>query len=389
MNSTEGGVSPQPAPRLLIVDDEASHMKALCETLADRGYETRGHSSPEDALNALESCDFDLILTDLMMPGIDGITLLKKAQEVQPRIVGVLMTGHGTIDTAVEAMKVGAIDYVLKPFKLSAVLPVLTRALAVRTLRLENEALARSVRERTAELETANRDLEAFAWSVSHDLLAPLRGIRGFAGLLERDFSAQLPEEARSHLCRVTTTAERMEQLVRDLLQFARSGRWPLSLVKVDVATLVAHIATELKELEPEREVDVRIAPLPGAMADQALLRQVFFNLLSNARKFTRNVAAARIDVSSRLDGSDVVYTVRDNGAGFDMKYAHRLFGVFQRLHRDAEFEGSGVGLSIVKRIVERHGGRIWVEAAVGEGAAFHFTLARGSTTGDISRPSP
>ena len=217
--------------RILIVDDEEPQMKALCETLRDQGYDTVGSTNGSDALAALRGsgAPFDLLLSDMMMPGMDGITLLREALEADPDLVGIIMTGQGTINSAVDAMKTGALDYILKPFKLSAVIPVLTRALAVRQLRFENAALARSVRERTAELEAANKELEAFSFSVSHDLRAPLRGINGFSKILLDRFSPQLPAEAQKLLGNVISNARQMEQLIEDLLNFSRmSGSMPL-----------------------------------------------------------------------------------------------------------------------------------------------------------------
>ncbi len=374
-------VNPSPA-RILIVDDEVRQMNALCDTLRDQEYEVIGFASSAAALAALREGKFDLVLTDLMMPEMDGISLLRAAHEVDQDLVGVLMTGHGTIDTAVEAMKAGALDYILKPFKLSVVLPVLARALTVRRLRMENAALEKSVRERTAELEVANRELEAankeleaFSYSVSHDLRTPLRHIDGFSQILAENHAAELAEPAQRLLQKVRDGAKRLGLLIDELLNFSRLSRQPLVARRVNLRELVQ---TVLEELEPEREgrlVEIRLGELRDCLGDLGLLKQVFINLLSNAHKFTRLRERALIDVGCESHGGELVCSVRDNGAGFDMKYASRLFGVFQRLHSENQFEGTGVGLSIVQRIIHRHGGRIWVEAEPDKGACFQFTL--------------
>jgi len=361
--------------RILIVDDEAAQMKALCDTLRDQGYITTGFASARAALDELRNQKFDLILTDLMMPEMDGIALLRSALEIDPNLIGIIMTGEGTISSAVEAMKTGALDYILKPFKLSAILPVLSRALAVRRLRIRNAELEQRVRERTAELEAANRDLESFCSSVSHDLRAPLRHIDGFSSLLIENYASQMPAEAQRLLKFVSSSAQRMGQLIDDLLHFSRLGRQQLSKQPINISGLVHDVLEELRKELGGRSVELLVGELPDTVGDSSLLKQVFINLLSNACKFTRAKEKAIIEVGWRQQGDEEVYFVKDNGAGFDMKNADKLFGVFQRLHRQEEFEGTGVGLSIVQRIVHRHGGRIWAEAGLDKGAAFYFTL--------------
>lgn len=368
-----------PLARLLIVDDESAQMKALCHTLQEHGYVTTGFASAEEALAGLKAGNYDLLLTDLMMPGTDGIGLLQAALAIDPDLVGIVMTGHGTIDTAVEAMKSGALDYILKPFKLSAILPVLSRALTVRGLRLENAELAQRVRDRTAELEFANQELEAFSYSVSHDLRAPLRQIDGFSQILMTGYQAELPEKARHLLDNVREGAQKMGQLIDDLLNFSRLGRQPLARRPLNLSSLVGEILAEMQQEAPGRPMEIHVDPLPECVGDPALLRQVFTNLLGNAFKFTRGKNPAVIDVGCQEQSGELIFRVADNGAGFDMQYAKKLFGVFQRLHRADEFEGTGVGLSIVQRIIHRHGGRIWAEAAPGRGATFCFTLPAAS----------
>lgn len=364
-------------PRLLVVDDESAQMTALCTVLEGEGYETTGFTSAHKALEAMATREFDLLLTDLRMPEMDGIELLGAARAIDPNLVGIVMTGHGAIDTAVQAMKAGALDYVLKPFKLSAVTPVLERAFRVRRLSIENEQLQQRVLQRTQELEAANKELEAFVYSVSHDLRAPLRAVTGFADILVEDHSAQLSEEGRRHLHTVVTSGRRMEQLIEDLLALSRLGRQRLSKHPMSMKKLVETVVADIRRDQPGREVELRMGNLPDCSGDLSLLQQVLVNLLSNAWKFTRDRSPAIVEVGCREEGNELIYFVKDNGAGFDMKFADRLFGVFQRLHRMDEFEGTGIGLSIVQRIMQRHGGRAWGEGKLGEGATFFFSLPR------------
>ncbi|NUM47953.1 MAG: PAS domain S-box protein [Anaerolineales bacterium] len=243
-------------------------------------------------------------------------------------------------------------------------------------IRQLNAVLEQRVLDRTTQLEEVNRELESFAYSVSHDLRTPLRAVEGFVTVLLEQKSASLDEEGQHYLIRVVENSRRMSQLIEDLLTFSRLGRQPLQKHHVAPTEILAQI---LEDLHPEliaRQVELSIAPtLPMCEADPALLRQVYTNLLSNALKYSRPRPVAKIEVSWINLDEEIVYFVRDNGVGFDMRYADKLFGVFQRLHRQEEFEGTGVGLANVHRIIHRHGGRIWAEAAVNQGATFYFTL--------------
>jgi PAS domain S-box-containing protein len=238
-----------------------------------------------------------------------------------------------------------------------------------------NRELEQRVAVRTAQLEAANKELESFSYSVSHDLRAPLRAIGGFSRILMEEHAPHLNQEVQRCLTVVHDSAQRMDTLITDLLAFARSAKQ--SLVKQPVAPreLVDSVLEDLKPEIQERSVELTIGELPPCEADRTLLRQVWANLLSNALKFTRGRRPARIEVGSESRDGGVVYYIRDNGTGFDMQYYDKLFGVFQRLHRPDEFEGSGIGLAIVQRIVGRHGGRVWAEGELGKGAAFYFTL--------------
>jgi len=237
--------------------------------------------------------------------------------------------------------------------------------------------LEQRVVQRTAELEAANRELEAFSYSVSHDLRTPLRAMDGFSQAVLEDYGSQLPEEGRRYLETIRHGAQRMGTLIDDLLTFSQLSRQELKKRSVDTGELVRAALDELGFPGPERQVGMHIGDLPASFGDSALLKQVWLNLLSNALKYTRKVAKAEIEIGcSRTAGAEA-YFVRDNGTGFDMRYADKLFGVFQRLHRAEDYEGTGVGLAIVQRIVHRHGGRVWADAAVGRGATFYFTLKK------------
>jgi PAS domain S-box-containing protein len=242
---------------------------------------------------------------------------------------------------------------------------------AVREL---NQSLERRVRERTAQLEAASREMESFSYSISHDLRAPVRAIAGFAELLRAQHAAQLPAAGLRMLGRIEDNARHMAQLIDDLLEFSRTGRAALEVRAIDMQELARRVADELLAASGAR-AEVEIAALPPARGDAALLRQVWANLIGNALKFSRNNERPRVEIRGRLTPQGPEYCVADNGAGFDMQYVDKIFGVFQRLHSPQEFEGTGVGLAIVQRVIEKHGGRISAEGAAGRGATFRFTL--------------
>lgn len=244
----------------------------------------------------------------------------------------------------------------------------------VRTL---NAELEKRVAARTAELERMNIELESFSYSVSHDLRAPLRAATSYARILFNDFSNEINEEGKSFLEKIIQSGVQMNMLIDGLLDFSRIGRSQLNIQPLDLNAIVDDVIRNLPSEEvSRRQIDWRVASLPNCHGDAVLLHQVYANLVSNAVKYTRPRAIGQIEIGSQLENGETIYFIRDNGAGFDMQYADKLFGVFSRLHHQDEFEGTGIGLSMVSRIVERHGGRIWAEAAVNEGAAFFFTLS-------------
>lgn len=263
----------------------------------------------------------------------------------------------------------------------AAFVEALQRLRARQQMRALNAFLDRRVQERTAQLETANKELESFSYSVSHDLRAPLRAISGFAAMLEEDYAPRFDDKGRRLLGTISGEAKRMGQLIDDLLQFSRVGRRPLQSAAVDMGALARAACDECVAQAPGRDLRLNIQPLPPSRGDAAMLRQVWANLISNAVKYTRPKPAAEIEITGYANGGELVYRVKDNGVGFDMQYASNLFGVFQRLHSESDFEGTGVGLALVQRIIHRHGGRVWAEAKLDEGAVFYFTLPAGGIT--------
>jgi PAS domain S-box-containing protein len=241
-----------------------------------------------------------------------------------------------------------------------------------------NAELEQRVTARTAQLEAANKELEAFSYSVSHDLRAPLRALDGFSQAVLEDFGATLPSTGQRYLRAIRSNAQRMGELIDDLLAFARLNRQSMHREEVDMDRLVRSVLVELKSQQGDRQIYFQVHSLPMGSGDPALLKQVWLNLISNAVKYTSRCAAAVIEVGCEQRDGEPIYFVRDNGCGFDMHYVHKLFGVFQRLHREEDYPGTGVGLAIVERVIARHGGRVWAEGAVGQGATFSFTLQEG-----------
>lgn len=236
--------------------------------------------------------------------------------------------------------------------------------------------LERRVAERTQALEAANRELEAFAFSVSHDLRSPLRAIDGFSRILEEDHAPSLDDDARSKLALIRKNANHMSHLIDDLLRLSRLGHRAIQpITQVDMQHVVTTVLDGIRAANPSLVIELRLGELPPAIGNVELLRQVWSNLLDNAVKYSRRKAVAIVEVAGECEGGEVRYTVTDHGAGFDPRHAGKLFGVFQRLHNDRDFEGTGIGLALVQRIVARHGGRVWAEGRLDDGATFGFGL--------------
>jgi signal transduction histidine kinase len=352
--------------RIVWADDNADMRDYVRRLLADR-YDVLAVPDGLAALTAIQSELPDLVLTDVMMPGLDGFGLLRELRaHARTRTVPViLLSARAGEESALEGLDAGADDYLAKPFSAQE---LLTR---VRT-HLE---LARIRRAWATELERANKELESFSYSVSHDLRAPLRAIDGFSQALLEDCQDKLGPQGAAHLQRVRAAATRMGQLIDGMLELARTTRSVMLREKVSLSSQAAEIVSRLQRAEPDRQVMVEIAPNLIVEGDQVLLHAMLENLLSNAWKFTSKRADARIELGTEAGNTQSVYFVRDNGAGFDMKYADRLFGAFQRLHDATDYPGTGVGLATVQRIIQRHGGQIRAESELGRGTTFYFSL--------------
>lgn len=367
-------------PRVLIIDDNADLREYIGSLLAP-AYQVSSASDGLQGLAAAKSELPDIIVSDVMMPGLGGIDLVRELR-ADPRTASIpviLLSARAGQESAIEGLDAGSDDYLVKPFSAAELLA------RVRT----HTQLALKRREWIDQLESANRELDAFTYSVAHDLRAPLRALNGMTEMLFEDKLAQLDDEGRRYLRIIRDSGARMAQLVEDLLKLSRITRSELARQPVDLSNIVREVAQGLSSTEPARQVSFIVQEGVRAEADPRLLRVALENLLGNAWKFTSKRTAARIEFGVDVGQEGSIFFVRDNGAGFDMAYADKLFGVFQRLHPVSEFEGTGVGLATVRRIVSRHGGRIWADGAPNQGATFFFTLGKSSNGGFTSAVSP
>ncbi len=366
---------------ILVVDDQQDSLLAMEVALEPLGQNIVRARSGMEVLRRLLSEDFAVIILDVKMPGLDGFetaTLIRNRERTRNTPIIFLTGAFGADAYQFQGYSVGAVDYVLKPVpaeilrsKVKVFVELAKKNAALRHL---NDALARQA----AELEAANKELEAFSYAVSHDLRAPLRGIDGFSRALEQDCAKELNDQGRGHVMRIRRATARMNELIDDLLQLSRMARAEMRWENVDLSWVAREAASDLQQKDPDRRAGVSIQEGVKARGDYRLLRAAMDNLLSNAWKYTAKKEDATIEFGTNAIDGETVYFVRDNGAGFNMAYDYKLFVPFQRLHSASEFPGTGVGLATVQRIIRRHGGRIWAEGHVGEGATFYFTLMSG-----------
>jgi two-component system sensor histidine kinase/response regulator len=357
--------------KVLVVDDVEANLVALQALLGQLDCEVVTAQSGNEALRLLLGSEFAVMLLDVQMPDMDGYEVAQFVREnpLTRDVPIVFVTAmHEAEEAAIRGYGAGAVDFLFKPInakilrgKVSIFLELYqNRKSLSHALTAQNEAVA---------------ELEAFSYSVSHDLKAPLRPLQGFSELLLADYAQLLDERGQDYLRRISSAAKRMEHLIDDLLLLSKMGRAPITARQLDVAEISREVMAELARNQPERRVQFEsVAPLP-AMGDARLVRIALENLLRNAWKFTGQKSEGRIELGVVNDSGSAVMFIKDNGAGFDPTYASKLFQPFQRLHSAADFEGTGIGLAIVDRIIRRHGGKIWAESRPGEGATFFFQL--------------
>lgn len=358
--------------RVLVVDDEVELMTVLCEMLAEHGYETVGCASAQEALAVLREQEIDLLITDLMMPGMDGITLLRLAQEAHPYLIGIVATGQGTIQTAVDAMKSGAFDYVLKPFKLSALLPTLERAADVGRLKRDNVHLRETI---------ALRD--EFISVAAHELKTPITSLLGAVQLLIRQQEREAtlaPDQIVRSLQIVERQAGRMSRLVTQLLETSRldSGRFVPQRSLVDVTSLVTAAVEQARHATDRHEIVLSAPASVPAHVDATRIEQVVGNLLDNAIKFSPDGGRIDVEVSTPCDET-IRVAVRDHGIGIPPPRRQELFTRYYQAHAESHRSGLGLGLYISRCIVEHHGGKIGVEFPADVGSRFIVDLPAGA----------
>lgn len=364
-------------PKILIVDDRPENLIAIEVVLRDLEVDLVKAYNGNEALKQTLYHDFALALLDIQMPDMDGYELaeIMRAEEKTANLPFIFISAVYTDNLNVfKGYERGAFSFITKPFQPEILINKVKFFIEKHQQELAVHKLNASLESKNLELLEVNKELEAFSYSVSHDLRAPLRAINGYSRMLLEDYENQLDAEGQRIIRTVAANATKMGKLIDELLAFSRMGRKEMQKKSLDMNELVRSTLTEVEKVLPH-SAEITVHQLPSVHADDTLLRQVLFNLISNAVKYSSRTEKSVVEISWERKNVEEVFTIKDNGAGFDMRYADKLFGVFQRLHTDEEFEGIGVGLALVKRIINRHGGKVWAEGKVNEGAAFYFTI--------------
>jgi len=359
---------------ILIVDDNPDNMD-LAEQILEDDYDTITAETGEECLSIAAAKLPDLILLDVQMPGIDGYETLEKLLQIdQVKHIPVIFLSarYRDQDRVIRGLETGALDYLTKPIDDELLLTKVRVGLRIK--HAED-----AVREQSVALRLSNETLKSFSYSASHDLRAPLRHICNYCEALEEDFGDQLPEDAQFMLARITHSASRMGDLIQDLLNFSRSSQTNLDFHSVDLSAIAQSIVDDLREHDTEHKATCHIEPnLIAEAADASMMRVVLNNLIGNAWKYSSKVEKPAIHIGADKQDDTAYFYVRDNGVGFDMAFVDKLFKPFSRLHSEDEFEGNGIGLATVERIISNHGGKIWVESTINQGACFCFTTHGG-----------
>lgn len=365
-------------PKILIVDDRPENLVTLKRVLSDLDVELVEATNGNDALKATLYHDFALALLDIQMPEMDGYELasILREEEKTANLPFVFISAVYTDNLNVfKGYEKGAFSFITKPFQPEILINKVKFFIEKHQQEVALYKLNEDLKRKNEDLERMNQELEAFSYSVSHDLRSPLRSINGYASILKEEFEDHLEEEPQRLLGKIIRSALKMSNLIDSLLSLSRLGRNQITGRTINMDALVQKVLREFEKIQNQEHVKIEVQQLPDAQGDQELIKQVYVNLISNAIKYSSKKKQPVIQVGSFENGGGPIYYVRDNGAGFNMDYQDKLFGVFQRLHGTQEFEGLGIGLAIVKRIVNRHGGNIWAEGEVEKGATFYFTL--------------
>lgn len=363
---------------VVIVDDNSDNLRALKAILDTQGYDTFAAINGKLAIQAISSVKPDVILLDIMMPDMNGYQVCEqlKAGEKTQHIPVIFISALDDTMDKVKAFETGGVDYILKPFEAEEVLARVKTHVALSRVHKELEASHIQLQKFSRYMEEANKERESFCYAVSHDLLAPLRRISSFSLIIREDYSEDLTDEINKYLLKIETGVSFMGELINSLLDLSRVGRRALIPEQVNLSNAAQLICEQLAAANSERKVKISIEPDLFALCDEGLVNVVLTNFLSNAWKFTSKIANPEIEFGSVVKEGEDVFFIRDNGAGFDMKYADKLFQPFQRLCQTKDFAGTGIGLATVQRVINMHGGRVWAQAKPDEGATFYFLFS-------------
>lgn len=365
-------------PKILIVDDKPENLVALEKVLEVLDVEIIRANSGNEALKATLYHDFALALLDIQMPDMDGYELAEilRGEEKTSRLPFIFISAVYTDNLNMfKGYERGAFSFITKPFQPEILINKVKFFITIYEQDQQVHRLNTELLERNEELRVINAELESFSYSISHDLRAPLRAINGYMSILYEDHYSKMDKEAQHLVDVVLKNSNRMGMLIDDLLAFSRLGRKEVTKESFSMKQLVMEVWEEQNKAETERPIEFSVDELPDVKAERNLIRQVWVNLISNALKYSSKKEKTSIRISFEKKENEIIYSIRDNGAGFDMKYYSKLFGVFQRLHSQQEFTGTGVGLAIVQKVLEKHKGRIWADAKVDGGATFYFSL--------------